>query len=484
VPTSRRKPVRRTRPRPQPAAGRAAAVLLIERNREAARDLAARLRESFALETAADVEAALELLDRRGADAVILRLGAGDPADLRRVHAAHPQVPVYVVGDPARADAAFTAGRLGASAFLPDTGSPAELARAVLEVWNRAHPRGKAAPDPERIAWQFVGRSDAIMRLLEDAETVASVDSTVLLTGESGTGKEVLARWIHHHGPRAEGPFITVNCPAIPAGLFESELFGHEAGSFTDARALRRGRFELATGGVLFLDEITEIPLGSQSKLLGALDSKEYFRVGGERSNTVDARVICASNRDLNAEVSNGRFREDLFYRINVVWLHLPPLRERREDVPLLAEHFLRLSSAELGKSVDGFAPEALSFLAAYDWPGNVRELAKLIERALVFCRTKRIGPELLAPVAARTPLLSLPWDDARELALRQFERNYVSALLRIYGGAVARVARAMGITRQALYKTMERADLDPAAFRPIRRRAAASEAPPRRSRG
>jgi DNA-binding NtrC family response regulator len=464
-------------------------VLFVGAERKWVQELAAILRDLFALEVASDSETALESLDQRAYAAVILRLGSpGNPTDftpLRRLHGTHPQIPIYVLCADGRAETAFTAGQMGAMAYLPPAESPAEVAHTLRETWTRQPARRKPSEGLERILWQFVGRSESIRRLLEDAEIVANVDSTVLLTGEHGTGKEVLARWIHHQGPRSAGPFVAVNCPAIPENLFESELFGHEPGAFTDARELRRGRFELAAGGVLFLDEITETPIHLQPKLLRALDTAEYYRVGGEQPLTASARVICSSNRDLQAEVANGQFREDLFYRINVVWFHIPPLRERREDIALLAQHFLRQTCADLGKQVDGFAPEALSFLVAYDWPGNVRELAKLIERAVIFCRTPRIGPELLAPVAARTPLLSLPWDDARDLVLRQFERNYVSALLSIYGGAVSRVARAMGITRQALYKTMERAQLAPAAFRPRTRRASAAYGdtrPPRRS--
>jgi DNA-binding NtrC family response regulator len=478
MPTSRRQNERRGRRRVEPAGARPW-VLFVGADRRAVRDLAAILRDLFALEAAADTESALESLDRRAYAAVVLRIGSpGKPADLaplRRLHGAHPHVPIYILTPDASAETAFSAGRVGATAFLPPVESPEEIAQALRAIWTRQHSRRKPGEDPERILWHFVGRSEAIRRLLEDAETVATVNSTVLITGEHGTGKEVLARWIHHQGPRAAGAFVAVNCPAIPENLFESELFGHEPGSFTGARDLRRGRFELAAGGVLFLDEITETPVHLQPKLLRALDTAEFYRVGAERPLTADARVICSSNRDLQAEVANGRFREDLFYRINVVWFHIPPLRERREDIPLLAQHFLRHTCAELGKTVEGFAPEALSFLVAYDWPGNVRELSKLIERAVIFCHTPRIGPELLAPVAARTPLLSLPWDDARELVLRQFERNYVSALLRIYGGAVSRVAQAMGITRQALYKAMERAQLDPALFRPRLRRSGAA---------
>lgn len=480
MPTSGHQDARRRRRRGAAAAARPT-VLFVGAERKWVQELAAILRDLFALEAAADSERALEALDQRAHAAVILRIGSpGNPTDftpLHRLHGMHPHIPLYVLCADGRAETAFTAGRMGATAYLPPAESPAEVARFLRETWTRQQTGPKPSEGLERILWQFVGRSESIRRLLEDAETVANVDSTVLITGEHGTGKEVLARWIHHQGHHSAGPFVAVNCPAIPENLFESELFGHEPGAFTDARELRRGRFELAAGGVLFLDEITETPTHLQPKLLRALDTGEYYRVGGEQPLTANARVICSSNRDLQAEVASGQFREDLFYRINVVWFHIPPLRERREDIALLAQHFLRLTCADLGKQVDGFAPEALSFLVAYEWPGNVRELAKLIERAVIFCRTSRIGPELLAPVAARTPLLSLSWDDARDLVLRQFERNYVSALLSIYGGAVSRVARAMGITRQALYKTMERAQLDPAAFRPRTRRAAAGHA-------
>jgi two-component system response regulator GlrR len=287
-----------------------------------------------------------------------------------------------------------------------------------------------------------------------------------LNTGEHGVGKEVVARHIHRNSRRSRGEFLAVNCGAIPEGLVESELFGHERGSFTGAVKQHRGKFELAAGGTLLLDEITEMPLPLQPILLRVLQTQESMRVGGEETLRADVRVICSTNRDPRQALDEGRLRHDLFYRINAVTLHVPALRERREDVVLLARHFLAVKSRLLGKHVTRFSEPAESLLLSYDWPGNVRELMNAVECAVVFCRTDEIGPELLTPISEGAAYLALPWDAARELAIRRFELSYLSTLLRVNRGSVVRCARAMRMSRQALYKLLERTGLEPSTFR------------------
>lgn len=448
-------------------------VLLVDDDQDFIRAVSLLLRDAFELHPLSDGRSALAEFESRAYDAVLLDIDLAKGPDglevLRRIRLVDPQVPVFMVTRMEQPNVAMKAGRLGATDYFTK-GNPIDvltrricsaLKNATAERQREALERG---PNAER--WQFVGMSEAVRQLLADAETVAEVDSPVMITGNNGTGKEVLARFIHRCSVRAEKPFVAVNCAAIPEGLFESELFGHERGAYTGATNVRRGSFELATGGTLLLDEITEMPTALQPKLLRALQSGEFSRVGSERVQMADARVICSSNRDLDKAVSSGQLRQDLYYRINVVRFHIPPLCERREDIHVLAHHFLRDKAMELGKHVEGITPEAEAILLAHNWPGNARELENLIERAVVFCRTSRIGPELMSPISEGAAFLTLPWEEARDLVMRRFERNYLTALLQVHRGSVSGAAQAMGVSRQALYKALERTGLDASAFR------------------
>jgi len=245
---------------------------------------------------------------------------------------------------------------------------------------------------------QIIGQDKRMQEILSMIETVADAKSTVLICGESGTGKELIARAIHYLSPRAGGPFVKVNCAAISETLLESELFGHEKGAFTGAIRQHEGRFEQANGGTLLLDEISEMSAGVQSKLLRVLQEKEFDRVGGQRPIKVDVRVIATTNRDLEKEQEEGRFREDLFYRLNVVKIESPPLRDRKSDIPLLIEHFSKQFNEEMGKGIGGFSEDAMSLMMNYDWPGNVRQLENAVERGIVFCRGDAVLPEHLPP--------------------------------------------------------------------------------------
>jgi len=456
-------------------------VLLVDDDGAFADAVSLLLREAFDVVAVPDGRAALALLANRAFDAVLLDVELGGQPDglevLRRIRRDDGQVPIFMVTRSEEMELALAAGRLGATDYFTK-GSPIEtLSRRLLtalqgRVAEREREALARAAGAER--WHFAGESPAIRRLLGDADTVADTATTVLITGEHGTGKETLARYIHRRSSRAERPFIAVHCPAIPEGLVESELFGHEKGAFTHATALHRGSFELVEDGTLLLDEITEMPLGLQSKLLQVLQSGEFARLGSERVLRARARILCATNRDPREAVRLGKLREDLFYRINVVGLHIPPLRERHQDVPILARHFLRKKCAELGKQVEGFTPEAEALLLAHDWPGNARELENLIERAVVFCRASRITADLLSPISAGAAFLTLPWEQAKELAMRRFEHSYLTALLQVYGGSIARAARAMGVSRQAFYKALERSEVSAERFRrPSGRRSA-----------
>ncbi len=454
-------------------AGGKAAVLLIDTDQQYGRELVERLGGAYAFEVNPDPHGALADIDSGQFDAVLLNVdGASGEAGfelLERIRKRNARLPVIVLTRQEQVAGALRAGQLGATDYLGKSAAFPHLAQRIDAALRRR------AADQERVASrrrpgqaraQFVGGSDAVQRLLADAEMVAAVDSTVLITGENGTGKEVLARFVHERSRRADKLFVPVNCAAIPDGLVESKLFGHERGAFTGAVASCKGSFELADQGTLFLDEITEMPIALQPKLLRALQSGEFSRVGSEHVKTADARVICSSNRDMNTAVSEGLLRTDLFYRINVVWLHVPPLRHRREDVPGLARHFLRKKAAELRKRVDEIAPAADAALLAHTWPGNARELENVIERAVVFATSHVIGPELLSPIISGAPYLSMNWDAARDLALRRFERGYLSAVLQVHRGSVSAASQAMGVSRQAFYKALERTGLNPERFR------------------
>lgn len=324
------------------------------------------------------------------------------------------------------------------------------------------------------------GNTTAMHELFRVICRVGRTDVTVLVRGESGTGKELVARALHEESARRGKPFVALNCSALPSELVESELFGHTRGAFTGAVKDRGGLFEAAHGGTLFLDEIGDLGPLAQAKVLRALESGEVMRVGGTRSTRVDVRVIAATNRPLEVMVSDGRFREDLLYRLNVIPLVLPPLRERIEDVPLLAQYFLQLFAGRHGLPMRSISDEASALLMQYDWPGNVRELRNVIEGAIVLCDGAEIAVcDLPASIANRTGststvealftsvsmslaecAIALPFAEAREHALREFDRAYLGAALARHDGNIARTARALGLHRQSLQKLLARRDM------------------------
>ncbi len=327
-----------------------------------------------------------------------------------------------------------------------------ELAR--VEARLRTARRLGVRPSPDEGPSGWVGHSPAMARTLELAQRVAQVDSTVLLTGESGVGKERIARFIHDESARRGGPFVAINCGAVPETLLESELFGHAKGSFTGADQDRAGLFEAANGGTLLLDEIGEVPPAMQVKLLRVLQEREVRRVGENRTRPVNARVLAATNRDLTAEIHAARFRQDLYYRLRVVEIHVPPLRDRREDILPLARTFLAAASARTGRKVTGLTPAAASRLLRHNWPGNVRELENAIERAVVLARRARVDIEDLPDDLS----LALPdpgtSGDVRPLA--DVERDYILGVMRTVNGNRAQAARKLGIGTATLYRKLK----------------------------
>jgi DNA-binding NtrC family response regulator len=288
--------------------------------------------------------------------------------------------------------------------------------------------------------------------VLDMIAQVGPSDANVLITGEHGTGKEIVAHLLHAASPRARMPLVAVNAGGLPEGTFESEIFGHVKGAFTDARADRIGRFELANGGTLFLDEIANVPLRQQAKLLRVLENGELERVGSSQTRRVDVRILSATNADLHEEAKAGNFRDDLLFRINTVEIHLPALRDRREDIPLLAQHFLNRNRARYRKQVNGFSAEAMQQMMQYAWPGNVRELEHTVERAVLLCRVDEIEPANLAIAAARASTLS-----SENMSIDEVEAMLIRKVLRRFDGNISQTAKDLGISRAALYRRIEK---------------------------
>ena len=378
-----------------------------------------------------------------------------------QLRAEHPEVLPIVVTGHGSVDTAIAAIRAGAYDFLlkPVTTDAIEIAviRALEHVALRrqvAELRTQAASHVTGI----VGTSPSVQAMLEMIERVAPSDATVLISGESGTGKELVARALHARSPRANEPFVAINCAAMPAPLLESELFGHVRGAFTDAKQARTGLFVQAGAGTVFLDEIGEMPIEMQVKLLRVLQERRVRPVGGDTELPVHARVVTASNRDLEEEVRTKRFREDLYYRINVVAIHVPPLRERADDVLVLAQHFLARSARRNRKPVTGISPPAARLLTGYDWPGNVRELENCLERAVALCRLEHITIDDLPPRLGAHAQGKLVIDSGpvEMITLDEMERRYVRSVLAAVGGNKTRAARLLGIDRRSLYRRLE----------------------------
>ncbi|MBV9210328.1 MAG: sigma-54-dependent Fis family transcriptional regulator [Acidobacteria bacterium] len=426
--------------------------------------------QGWSVETAQTPEKALELAEREKFDLLVsdVNLEAAK-SGLDLLQTLREQCPVILVTGFGSLEAAVEASREGAWDFISKPFKVEEVvatARRALEMSAPAKQTSEEAAATFTARYEeagLTGRSPAMIELYKEIARVAPARSTVLVTGESGTGKELVARAIHKHSPRSAAPFVPVNCGALTETLLEAELFGHTKGSFTGATADRKGLWEEAAGGTLFLDEIGETSPAMQVKLLRVLQEGEIRRVGSSRTTRVDARVVAATNRDLEREVKTNAFREDLFYRLSVVTLRVPPLKDRRSDIPLLAERFLGAASDNAGRGRLRFSEQTLKVLTAYDWPGNVRELESAVEYAALHARGAEVAPEDL-PVklqsnevrqaAARTHLTAL-YDDLP--ALDELERRYLIHVLETVGGNRTRAAEVLGIDRRPLYRMAER---------------------------
>jgi DNA-binding NtrC family response regulator len=415
--------------------------------------------EGYAVDVAGGVKVAEDKLKKRSYDLGLfdVALPDGTGLDLLKTVRASSQMPVLVMSGHATIDTAVQATRLGALNFLEKPLNTDALLIAIETALRLDRAEAEARELRKAQFGELVGESPAIKKLMEQIQRAAKTNATVLVTGERGTGKELVARAIHQMSPRAKGPLEKLNCAALPSELIESELFGHEAGAFTGATKQRRGKFERASGGTLFLDEVGDMPLAAQAKLLRVLQEREVERVGGSETFKVDARVVAATNKDLVKAADGGEFRPDLYDRLNVVPLAIPPLRARREDIPLLAAHFLELSAKQNDRPKMHWAKGAVELLAGYSFPGNVRELRNLVERLVILTPDDAIGPDdvrscLPGGGAPKATGLYRPGVPFRVL-VDEAERTILGEALAAHAGQMAATARALDLERSHLYK-------------------------------
>ncbi len=394
-----------------------------------------------------------------------LRMGGMDGMALfETVHSRYPALPVIILTAHGSIPDAVAATKRGVFGFLTKPFDTQQLMEQVEKAFQLSGGVPENGQDDDE-SWRegIITRSPLMEDVLRQARMIAASDASLFIKGNSGTGKELLARAVHQASPRANRPFVGIDCGAIPEQLLESELFGHSKGSFTGASRDHPGLFRAADGGTLFLDEIGDMPLSVQVKLLRVLQEREVRPVGSVEAIPVDVRLISATHRDLEEEMAKGNFREDLFYRINVVSLELPTLAERREDIPLLASHFLKLVAEKYNKEISGFSPEALEQLVSAPWPGNIRQLYNIVEQVVTLSTSPVISAKLVQQ-ALRNKAGELPsFSDARS----RFERDYLAQLLHITGGNVSQAARLAKRNRTEFYRLLHRHDVDPAQFKP-----------------
>ena len=423
-------------------------------------------REGYEVAQASDGSSALDLLATETFDFVLTDLALGDGASgmdvLRTAKERQPETPVVMITAHGNEKVAVEAMKLGADDYVPKPFDNDEIRLVVRRAVERNQLARENRILRERVAREFgmgnlIGQGPGMRNVFQTVQKVAETDLTVLVRGESGTGKELVAQALHEHSARRGEAFVAVNCAAISAELVESELFGHEKGAFTGADARRAGRFESANGGTIFLDEIGDMAPATQAKVLRVLQERSFERVGGTEPIEVDVRVVAATHRDLEADVASGRFREDLYYRLKVVEIAMPPLRERPEDLPALAGRFLEQVAARLERPTKHLAAEALAALARHSWPGNVRELRNVIEQAAVLSASDEIQAKELQIDSSRgasgdaVPVSDVPFGDAKREAVAAFERSYLLRALRDHAGNISRTAEAIGMVRQSL---------------------------------
>lgn len=456
-------------------------ISLIDRSRDPGSSLSSALQELFAScrfridvlrAPELSIKAHLEQVLHRSSDIIVLILSREfDREDraLVEAFARRPErIPVIATIEEGSTENVLEILRLGAVDFLTP---PIKRADVLPRMWRVVEHRDQGTTLLHTLKTriglkQMIGDSPLFRQVIDTIPMIAASDVGVQISGETGTGKELCARAIHYLGPRAGKPFLPVNCGAIPADLAENELFGHVRGAFTGADRSSEGLLQEAQGGTLFLDEIDCLPLQAQIKLLRVLQEKEYRQLGSPRIRQADVRVIAATSIDLNRAVQEGSFRQDLFYRLNVVHLSLPPLRERREDIPLLARHFLAQCAADAGKDITGFSPAAISLLREYGWPGNVRELENIVKRAVVFAMGNIVQEDDLALPRQVTTAPCESFKEEKAKVVAEFEREYMQGLLRAHQGNITQAARAAKKNRRAFWELLRKYQIDAESYR------------------
>ncbi len=432
--------------------------------------------EGYGVTTADNGESALQCASRDRFDLALvdLRLGKEDGIDVMgQLHDIDPSLPVVILTAHGTIESAVEAMKRGAFSYVT---KPFDYRELALQIRNGIE-KARLTREVERLRHivrinrlefeDIVAQSEAMKRIFDLIALASESDSNVYLSGESGTGKGVFARALHKAGARREMPFVSINCAAIPETLLESELFGFERGAFTGAATGKKGLFTQAHGGSIFLDEISEIPLTMQGKLLKALEDKEFYPLGAQKSVKVDLRIISASNKDLEQEVEKGTFRRDLYYRIHVIPIKIPPLRERRDDIPLLISHFLDKYNRKMNRDVKGFSTAALAKMMNYPWPGNVRELENAVECSVVMTTEPVISEDLILPTKSVQEMVLKPFKESK----MDFERRYLVQLMEISGGNISHAARLAGKYRPDLYELLEKYHINALEFRKNRRK-------------
>jgi len=420
-------------------------------------------RDGHTVQTAPSGEEGLDKLKETHFDIMLVDIkmeGISGLEVLQQVKESDPDVAVVMITAYGSIPTAIEAMKNGAYDYMLKPFDPNELGVLIEKITKHQEQDREMLflreEHKERTRFEsMIGQSKPMQDIFNLVCDVAPMDSTVLITGETGTGKGLAAKAVHTNSPRCNGPFVTVNCGAIPEHLMETELFGHQKGAFTDAKETKKGRLELAHDGTIFLDEVGEIGMRMQIDLLRVLEDRVFYRVGGTQPLEVDFRVIAATNRDLKKAIADGSFREDLFYRLNVFSMEMPSLSQRKEDIPLLADHFLQRFIQETNKSIDKINRDAMDELMLYDWPGNVRELENAIERAVVVGKERQIMPEDL-PILCHDPLLA-----PRNNSLQEVEKAHIRQILTDYDWNIARSAKTLGIDRSTLYSKIKRYEIE-----------------------
>lgn len=443
-------------------------ILVVDDEVVMCESMAAWLREDgYRVDTAPNGQTAMELA--KASDYAICFIDLKMPGGMdgietmMEIHRLRPEASVIIITAYATVDTAIQAMKEGAQEYIVKPCNPQEISMLVSRILKLKKLQSENAILRKKLTRQYrhhdiITKNPRMEEILALTQDVSSLRSTVLIRGESGTGKELIARAVHFSGNRATKPFVVMNCAALTESLLESELFGYEKGAFTGANGQAKGKFEIADGGTVFLDEIGDISPKLQADLLRVLQERRFYRVGGTQEVEVDVRVIAATNKDLSEEVKQGRFREDLYYRLNVIEIRIPPLRERREDIPLLAEHFVQRISSELNKEISGLTGAALKLLIAYDWPGNVRELENVIERAIVTCRNGMLEEQDFSWLQ-KTGETEQNWQ-VPDVSLDELERRAIVTALERKHGNVKEASAALGIDRSTLYDKLKRYEI------------------------